>query len=288
MPTTTTNPLTALLAPTLTVVQMPYAEWAGLPDHPRQRPTEKRLKKVRRKHLASDHISHGVTAAVEFGGVTYKVDGHTRTSLWEEGKLTPPATLWVAKYVVKSPQEFLDLYYVFDSREAGKDAGELILGMANGMGLSLQSSRFKNRSWKSALDQASGRHAGSNPKRLAKLVEDWSEELVLADNLDLPKWIKSDVMAGIFLTLRRYGAEIVPFWKAVLEDEGVKNGPARDATQMAVEVMNYKWGAGYNAWRECYLRLATCARLWVEGRGTVNKRWTPRSVTPAKVVDFNG
>src|SRR5512135_1321507 len=119
--------------------EMSVEQWLILPDHPRQRDTERHARArhwqfaKRATGAAFQHLSH-VTAAC-WNGTLYKVNGHTRALLWVKGELPAPEHLHVTIYKVTTREELNDLYAAFDAAWAAKPEYEKVYGGLRECGL---------------------------------------------------------------------------------------------------------------------------------------------------------
>lgn len=258
---------------------LPYASWLACPDHPRQRNTEKHARAAARKHLKESTPVHHLVKAVRVkGGSMYKLDGHTRTFLWETGGLDKPDMLQVNLLECDTLEEFLDAYYMEDAAAAAKTNSDTMLGVANAMGLHLTSGPLKDGNYKTALCMAIGcstvdlDHAG-----LADALKDWEPELRMFDSLNFAaNTINGGVKAAILLTLRRYGGVrkhgycIQDFWLGVRNKQGHRDGKEMDGVQAAYEILLQTRAKGakanWQAWTEIVGQLLTCAKAYMEGR----------------------
>jgi len=110
------------------MVEMSVKEFTKIPDNPAQRDTFVHAKRARKGHLKTYHISHGRVAIAVNGKERWKLDGHTRCYLWDEGTLKAPAGLSVDVYKVEGRQEAADLYAVFDSHDAVESKQDQLTG----------------------------------------------------------------------------------------------------------------------------------------------------------------
>lgn len=107
--------------PTMRTVRMTTAEWAAVPDSPRQRNTVAHSCKAMRGHLKTASPAHArVSAASINGQLVCKLDGHTRSYLWQSGKLSKPVgdVVFVDVYPVNDMAEANALYVQFDNAGA--------------------------------------------------------------------------------------------------------------------------------------------------------------------------
>ena len=256
----------------LHIVQVPlsmsYQEWVALPDHPRQRNTEMHARRARRSHLKKDDPVHQDVLALQGpDGVLYKLDGHTRTFLWESGHLKKPKTLRVNLRIADSLQSFMDAYYKVDTGGAGKSSAQNLYGMCQERGLQFQSTKLRNGYFTSALDVAWGsRTRQMENATFAHKLDDWKEELLLADSCGIRNKDKNGVVAAMLLSFRRYGDVVKPFWEGYIQDRGMKFGKEKDAVEAAAEAVRNSEVLGSQSLLDLVERLLSCVVAWKEGR----------------------
>jgi len=256
---------------------MCFEDWVALPNHPRQRPTDKHAKQTAKSIHAEDYGTHRKVCAVRIGptGTLYKADGHTRTYHWTQGSLTPPETVQCDIYEAEDEEDFDQLYYSFDSTKSTKSASDDLFGMFNDLGLEFKTPRLRAGGVKTALNEAWG--GPHDTKATFKLIQEWRDELLLTDALyddgaDPPRGLKSKghpnaLVAAMLLSFRRYGAEVSPFWSDVTADVGGKNGRVMDCVEAANRLLREKKnsGGGGAAAKELMERLLSTVVQWRKG-----------------------
>lgn len=224
---TTASPISGLQA-----IYMPWEMWSALPEHPRQRPIAERIKRVTKKgtgHLSEDCISHLIVFAVRNPdtGELHKCDGHTRHAVTEAGGLTKPEFVLV---VVLDPEQsgynddFINLYYVFDGDGPTERAREKLGGLIKDFGWVFESPRLRTAQFSTGFLYAYGGYSMSKDfAGYIKNLKAWEDELFLADQLELPASgaiTRTPALAAMFLSFRRYGSDILPFWQDVRDGHG--------------------------------------------------------------------
>lgn len=96
--------------------------------NPVQRDTITRARRAVKIHLGEYHISHANVAVAKIGNRFVKLDGHTRSLLWKEGKLDKPKMLNVSIYPCSTKRELIDLYHTFDAPQAVETKGDQMYG----------------------------------------------------------------------------------------------------------------------------------------------------------------
>lgn len=210
-------------------------EWLDYKDCPIQRNTELHAKKARNKHLKNDSATQKVvTAAIQPNGVRYKLYGHTRAYLWNDGSLKKPDKLFLNLYHVKSIDDIEELYKEFDSQSASETSVDRLHGSLHKYGFSPNSRLIKSGGITSALTIL------VNPKSLRidiyKEIEPWLKTLKLIDEMYFSsERFVSGVLAACIITTRIYGEEALSFWVAYNNDNGTKNENGRDGVQALSE-----------------------------------------------------
>lgn len=263
-------------------MEMPYAVWVGLPDHPLQRDTVRHAKKTAKTIHRVDHPTQRVVSGVRIGtsGRLYKADGHTRTLHWVKGQLVPPDTVLVQIYEADDIDDFNAYYRTHDNPDATEQTHESLFGIFRAAGLEFQTPRLRDARVASALSEAWGWVSLREGVRDGswKIVEDqvkeWADELHLIDSLrdplDPSTGVKTHghnnaMIAAMLLTFRRYGAQIKPFWAGVAQGLGRKDGKERDPVQAACEILTRKYQGG-EGMHEPTERLLSATVAWLDGR----------------------
>ena len=82
-------------------------EWFTVPDCPIQRDTKRHADKASKSHLKQQSSAQWIVHMATLpDGRCFKVDGHTRSLLWEEGRLPVPEFLHVMVHPCQSLPEF--------------------------------------------------------------------------------------------------------------------------------------------------------------------------------------
>ena len=104
-------------------VSMPYDEWLTIPNNPWQRNTEEQARKAHRNHLRPEVYNEEAGKCVVLAyvdDVPYKVDGHTRIQLMEQGKLPKTPSWSVRVFQCDTHDELRELYYQMDTNTSQK------------------------------------------------------------------------------------------------------------------------------------------------------------------------
>ena len=195
-------------------LEIPLQEWVAVADHPRQRDTIRQATKshwkLARRSQGPVAESHRWVIGAEFDGKLYKIDGHTRAYLWNQGKLKRPATVYATIYRCKTCAELIDLYGTFDSQAAVEKQQDRVTGAMRQLHLKFQSKRLRYGAITDALSIATrgvarGKDAfGKHYEEfdVYEAMEIFAPELRLLDAVDpQPDIFHSGVIAAALLTL---------------------------------------------------------------------------------------
>jgi hypothetical protein len=129
------------------LVEMSLSDWIALPEHPRRRDTERQSKK---EHWAAVRVAKGPVfeslrwvVAADLNGDVCKVNGHTRSLLWERGQLRPPSSVIAQVYRCSSRDELNAIYATFDTQLAAETLYDRVTGAYREWGLTLTSQRLR-------------------------------------------------------------------------------------------------------------------------------------------------
>jgi hypothetical protein len=126
-------------------MRMSVDAWCAMLDNPRQRDTEKRVRKATRPggHLRVSSPVHAQTFAAQLpDGRMFKLDGHTRAWCWEHGRLIPPEQVLVTVIPAADVDEVKELYKQFDDPRASENLQDKLSGALREHDLDLRSGCF--------------------------------------------------------------------------------------------------------------------------------------------------
>ena len=232
---------------------------------PSQRDHAARAKNKRALHLltACPHFKDGtdnahvpVDIAKTPDGKIYKVDGHTRSYIWEHGlgEASPPKKLLATIWDCANEESVNELYYRLDNSMAVETSADKYQGAIRKFGVQFQSPKLiKGHSVPSALGMAYHEFIGISDRAQKRNVYESFEtllpELRLLDQCKLvdaksvhERW--PSVMIAVALTIfAAKGKEAVPFWSDYSENRGHKEGASMDGTQLLSEMLAKKKAA---------------------------------------------
>lgn len=229
--------------------EMTVEAWIALPDHPHQRNTARH---ARAAHLqqargatgaVANQLAHVVAARLD--GAYYKVDGHSRSYLWAQGKLPRPAVLHVTIYPVESRAELDALYEVFDASTAAKTRYDQIYGAFRECGFQPRSKRLRHGFLNDALNIAlrggiRGQQSRALPEvNLYRAVAVFRPELELLDGIDPePRPFYSGVVAAALIGLALYPPErVLDFFTKLQNGEGNRKDGRSDPVDAVLNVI---------------------------------------------------
>lgn len=198
-------------------IEMTSTQWAAVRDNPRQRDTHAHAAKATRRggHLTKLSPVHASVAAAELpGGDLVKLDGHTRSLLWSDGRLSAPAVLSVTVYPVGSLDEAKALYTTFDSASSAEGAKDRLAGAYRESGINPKSTLLKQGGMTSAL---SSLHRGG----VYEAVAAWRSEILALDSLQThKKALPGGAVLGALAILRKRRDFAMEFLALVVTDAG--------------------------------------------------------------------
>lgn len=224
------------------VIELAVEHWISIPDNPRQRDTAARAKRA--KHLRELHPTHCLVNMARLpDGSCYKLDGHTRAYLWQNGQLERPEKAFATVWQCSAIDDVKALYGTFDSKEAVESVTDRVFGAVREHGVQFESDLLKSMRFASGMRLASDMMWGQAPARektIYEMMDYWAPELVLLDNCrPSRRRFHTGVLTAALLTFRRYGPEASNFWKNFAMGAGTKINGDRDAVQALEERMEY-------------------------------------------------
>jgi hypothetical protein len=200
------------------LIQMTPAAWANVQDNPIQRNTAEHAKKATRKHLQNASPTHALVAAALLpDGTLVKLDGHTRSALWQDGRLEAPTSVHVTVYDVAAMSDAVELYKQFDNPNATENASDRLAGAFRLHDVIPKTLLLSQGGISSAL------YMIEQGKTVYEMVGEWKDELVLLDELDASKSAMPSVLiCAALLTLRKHGEKALDFWRLYVTGGGTR------------------------------------------------------------------
>lgn len=265
---------------------MSPAEWAQVPDNPRQRDTEKRS--MTAKHLFRLEASHLLVHMAEWPTGRCKLEGHTRAKVWADRPDIAPEQLDVRVYLVNDIEEAKRLYSHFNSKEESETSTDRLFGAMREANINPASTLVRTARFSNAVRTAYGYMCGAcagaerNHENRASLqcsvyeaVEEFRKEILALDALDLSKSkAYGAVVCCYLLSYRKHGDGINEFFARYAADAGVKDGRHKDCIQIFADAMEAFRivHAGFETFNEaCRVGLA-CIDRWVKSPSAMLSR----------------
>lgn len=212
-------------------------EWIAVKDNPIQRDTEHHAKKAVLGHLKQESATHArVAAAILPNGEMYKLDGHTRSYLWQIEKLAPPKTVLVDVYHVDTVADVIELYKHFDNVGAVETANDRLRGALRLHGINAKSGVILHGGLNTALALIYNKSGRASD--VEKPIKNFKNEIIQLDSLGLSNaGMSSPIIAAAIVALRVYGQDVLTFLTAYHGNQGRKIGKERDAVQALIETL---------------------------------------------------
>lgn len=226
------------------VVEMDAQAWIDLPGHPRRRDTKRQSQKAHwdraRRACGATKESLRWVVAAEYQGKVWKVQGHARALLWQNGGLEKPAAVFATVYRCESWESLLELYSSFDSKDAAETALDRVYGAYGQHDLVLTSKRLRygmiaEALWLAMRGVASksetGATTGLDDLDVYEAVGAFREELLMLDSVNPdPDVFQTGVVAAALLGLA-VDPKGLPFFAALARNEGSKKGHMLDPVE---------------------------------------------------------
>lgn len=267
---------------------MTPAEWADVPDNPRQRDTERRA--MQAKHLYKLEAAHLLVHMAEWPGGRCKLEGHTRSKVWSDRPGIAPDQVDVRVYIVSGIEDAKRLYGHFNSIEEGERSTDRLFGAMRESGIQPQSTLVRTARFSNAVRSAyayqcgacaatdGGAWTSSSYKSCSvyEAVDEFRREINALDRLDVNKHKAfGPVICCYLLSYRKHGDQVNEFFARYASDAGMKDGRQKDCVQLfadAMEGFRLVGGSGFEPFNEaCRIGLA-CIERWVKSPGAMLSR----------------
>ena len=262
------TPVRLVTPPPFESKEMSVSEWITVPDNPRQRDTERHLRKA--KHLLTPQPTHSrVSMAMDPKGNRWKLDGHTRSLAWQRQMVTPPTVLLVDIYKVRDKDAAANLYKLFDNKDAVETAADQVTGAYRETGFIPVSKLLSRNVLANAVRFADGLARGNrratapSEADVYTIIASWLDELKKLDAMHVkPQRFPGPIVTASLMTFRKHGDSAREFWRLYSEDAGEKISGGMDPVEALSRFMleNRVVGgpiemvgkalAAFEAWRE--------------------------------------
>ncbi|AGH81599.1 hypothetical protein PCNPT3_08305 [Psychromonas sp. CNPT3] len=245
------------------IIILPTEKFLPIPDNPVQRDTVARALKANKGkgHLRHPHPAHTVVSIALLIDETIdtlaltaeevlnmvlddmfekmKLDGHTRSYLWDNDMLDAPPNLICSVYFVDDIEQAKDFYRAYDSNKAvetGKD--KLFSSLRDAFGYAPTSKLWKKTGVKVAIEVAFNNNNSMPDEKLYNFHKTDQYACHTLKTIDKStklnlKAFTASVMAAMFLTVLRDGAQALEFWEKYSNAEGEFSKGKMDAIMMA-------------------------------------------------------
>lgn len=241
---------TAILQHETYMTTMTPAEWADVPDNPRQRDTESRAAKAR--HLNVLEAAHTLVHMAEWDGGRCKLEGHTRSLKWMQCPDIAPDSIDVRVYIVESEEDAKRLYGHFNSKEEGERAHDRLFGALRESGIVPTSDFVRKAKFSNAVAMAYTfyeDHGRQKNRMVYDKVAFFRDQIVMLDSIaGASKRLIGPVVCCFLMATRKHGPVVVDFFQRYILDGGTKDGRRKDCVQLFSDVMAEVRSGGFCDW----------------------------------------
>lgn len=248
---------------------MSPAQWAGVPDNPIQRDTQRHAERAKRAHLRHPSPVHRFVSAARLpDGKLVKLDGHTRSLLWQTGELAAPPFVCVTAHDVEDLQEAAELYKTFDASSAAENASDKLSGAYRSAGFTPRSALLTSGGITSALKLLNGGPAAD----IYEAFNDWLDELRALDGIDglTKRNMPASLIAAALLTIRVHLGAAREFWIAYAGGAGTRVDGVSDGIDELMRTVERARAArrlsGNSNLIELAARAVSCVEAFANGR----------------------
>jgi len=247
---------------------MTPAEWAEVPDNPRQRDTESRAAKAR--HLNTLEAAHTLVHMAEWDGGRCKLEGHTRSLKWMQCPDIAPESIDVRVYVVESEEDAKRLYGHFNSKEEGERANDRLYGALRESEIIPGSDFVRKAKFSNAVSMAYTfyeDHGRQKSRPVYDKVAFFRDQIVLLDSIaGASKRLIGPVVCCFLMAAHKHGPVVTDFFQRYILDGGTKDGRRKDCVQLFSDVMSELRSGGFCDWSANEAAIAKglwCVERWL-------------------------
>ncbi|HOW46207.1 MAG TPA: hypothetical protein P5305_01325 [Rubrivivax sp.] len=203
-------------------IQMTPSQWAAVANNPIQRDTEAHAAKAARDHLARPAKTHQKVAAARLpDGSLVKLDGHTRSLMWGDGRLVAPPFVYVDVYDADSMGEVMELYKQYDYRGSVEGAVDKLSGAYRLHGISPSTALLTKGAVTTALRVIRWQ------ENIYEMVGEWKPELLALDEIGATyRIMPTPIIVAALATLRVRGEKASSFWRVYVAGAGSRTNGA--------------------------------------------------------------
>lgn len=216
----------------ISVQMMSPKEWSRIPSNPAQRDTVSHASKAVKNHLSILIDTHRMVQAANVKGLgLIKLDGHTRSYLWDQEKLTQPTSIVCVIYDVDSMFDAIALYKTIDQSGALETAKDKLQGAFHLCGIQPKSGAITQ----SGLTSAFALIAGKNVD-IYEYSKKFREEIITIDreNFGKNKFV-AGLLAAVILGYIQRGHDSLEYFRQYNLGLGKKTGNIRDNVEALTE-----------------------------------------------------
>lgn len=199
------------------IIEMTPKEWSEIEDCVCQRDTAAHADKIER-HLKVARPEHRHVNAFLFDdGSMMKANGHTRSLLWDQGRIPAPAHVLVIVERCSTDKETIRARYsTFDNQTSVETKQDRVTGAAKMHKLEFKSTYLKDGRFSAAMTPVTPVHIEDDNKVLF-----WIEPLMALDLLHPNRRTFINPVMSIYLaTYHARGQEALKFWKEFIDKDG--------------------------------------------------------------------
>lgn len=216
----------------ITMKMMSPIEWSRVANNPAQRDTVSHAAKAIKNHLAIAIDTHRLVQAANVEGVgLVKLDGHTRSYLWDLKKLSPPELIACVIYDVGSISDAIALYKTIDQSGALETAKDKLSGAFYLCGIQPKSGAITQSGLTSALTLIAGKNID-----IYEYSKKFKNQIIAIDNENFGKGkFVSGLLAAVIIGYIQRGPSCLEYFRNYNLGLGKKSGNIRDNVEALTE-----------------------------------------------------
>lgn len=249
-------------------------QWLQCHDNPRQRNTELRAGRAKKKHLCNWKSVHNSIAISKLNGEYYLNDSHTRRYLYEEGHFDGcemPTHLQAFVIECDTIEEVVENYKCYDAKQAVEKASDEYYSQMKELGYVFKSKRFEEPTSLGAIQTVC---CDGTIQNTEEWMTAWFEELKILDGYMLPKGntsVGTTVTAGLFaacVMLINQNYDVKDFILDIRNDMGQKKGSKRCGVDWFIKfILNPEENtSGYNGYKNVAKTAIACFHLYLNDK----------------------
>lgn len=248
-------------------------QWLKCKDNPRQRNTELRAGRAKKKHLCKWKSVHNSIAVSRLGGEDFLNDSHTRRYLYEDGHFDgcrTPKVLQAFVIECDTIEEVAENYKCYDSKQSVEKASDEYYSQMKELGYVFKSKRFEEPTSLGAIQTVC---CDGTIQTTEDWMTAWFQELKTLDGYMLPKGntsVGATVTAGLLaacVMLINQGYDVKDFILDIRNDLGNKTGSKRCGVSWFIKFIldPEENTSGYNGYKNVAKTAIACFHLYLNG-----------------------